>query len=715
MSGVQHESPSHIGNRSIIADAPKIPTQAKSNAINNNGSNSNNNNNENQNTNTNTNRDNINSNNNHNIDAANANKNINESPFDEPQPQPPNHEHQYAAQSQSHARGHSHTLSQTQQSHTHLPSDSIQDKPQNQQIEEQKLIDNPCWGGPQSHEHDLSYLLHLISSGKFNYDSTKRDETIILHNDNDFLVIDKPPDLRMDGPYPATVHKLVTYWFPPPTLTQSLLAEQEINGTDTTDLAQAKHRIALLQSIQKLSTHNDLKDNIIRTTHQLDYATSGVLLMAKSKKAAGTACSAFQNRLAKKEYLAIVHQNIGIDFPILTPDQEKLFDKWMDGSLELKHRKQRRDLVNRKGKTFVGYLPSHSIFAKWKGMRQKRKKRKWEDGGGVGAGNGNGNGNGMNNGTGASQDEMSRSDSHTSHSMSQQEKDRVCRILESSRAANAMQQPHQQQSSQQLQQTLQQQQQHKFRCDHADALLLKGLPGLEKDEEDGLVNSGWKDIKLNSKYKAIFYDLAKTYNEIVGESLVSHGQGQGKDEYGKDRNGTDYYSESGSPSVSTGGSAAEKLPTFFRRKGESEDAFYCQAPLAEDPDSFRVVVYPEALQECSSDIRSKYGRSQTEDGKELDFKPSLTRCVVLKRGFWNGLPVTKMLLQPRTGRRHQLRLHTAILGHAILGDCTYELGDSTMERKTCNRMCLHAHKLSIPLGYKKIKVFTAPDPFVGVI
>jgi 23S rRNA-/tRNA-specific pseudouridylate synthase len=713
MSGVQHEPPSQIGNRSIIADAPKIPTQAKSNAINNNnGSNSNNNNNENENTNIN--RDNVNSNNNDNIDAATANKNINESPFDEPQPQPPNHEHQYAVQPQSQARGNLHTLSQTyashiqqqsqQQSHAHLPSASIQDKPQNQQIEEQKLIDNPCWGGPQSHEHDLSYLLHLISSGKFNYDSIKRDETIILHNDNDFLVIDKPPDLRMDGPYPATVHKLVTYWFPPPTLTQSLLAEQDTNGTDTTDLAQAKHRSALLQSIQKLSTHNDLKDNIIRTTHQLDYATSGVLLMAKSKKAAGTACSAFQDRLAKKEYLAIVHQNIGIDFPILTPYQEKIFDKWMDGSLELKHRKHRRDMVNRKGKTFVGYLPSHSIFAKWKGMRQKRKKRKWEDGGGGGAGNG------VNNGTGASQDEMSRSDSHTSYSMSQQEKDRVCRILESSRAANAMQQPHQQQSSQQQQQTQQQQQQHKFRCDHADALLLKGLPGLEKDEEDGLVNSGWKDIKLNSKYKAIFHDLAKAYNEIVGESLVSQGQGQGKDEYGKY-----HYSESGSLSGSTGGSAAEKLPTFFRRKGESEDAFYCQAPLAEDPDSFRVVVYPEALQECSSDIRSKYGRSQTEDGKELDFKPSLTRCVVLKRGFWNGLPVTKMLLQPRTGRRHQLRLHTAILGHAILGDCTYELGDNTMERKTCNRMCLHAHKLSIPLGYKKIKVFTAPDPFVGVI
>ena len=587
--------------------------------------------------------------------------------------------------------------------------------PSKQDIEDQQLIDNPCWGGPQSHEHNLAYLLHLISSGKFNYDSTKRDETIILHNDNDFLVIDKPPDLRMDGPYPATVHKLVTYWFPPPSLTQSLVAEQ--NSKDT-DLTQTKHRIALLNFIEKTSTHADLKDNIIRPTHQLDYATSGVLLMAKSKKAAGTACSAFENRLAKKEYLAIVHQNIGIDFPILTPGQEKMFDKWMDGSLESKHRKHRRDATNRKGNTFVGYLPSHSIFAKWKGMRQKRNKRKRED-----SGNGGNGPAGQN----VSQDEMSK---FASHPLSQQEKDRVSRILESTvgnihrpiplTLAQQQQLHHQQKAQQQLMLL------HRIKSEHADDILMKALPGVEKEEEDGLTNYCWKEIKQNAKYKAIFQDLTKTYNAAYGEILAL----QGKDEHGKDRNGNttmgivtgatgtgiDNCSESGgSASVSTGGSAAEKLPTFFRRQGESEDAFYCQAPLAEDPDSFRVVVNPEALQECSSDIRSKYGRSQTEDGKELDFKPSLTRCVVLKRGFWNGLPVTKMLLQPRTGRRHQLRLHTAILGHAILGDCTYELGDDSMERKTCNRMCLHAHKLSIPLGYKKTKVFIAPDPFVGVI
>lgn len=44
---------------------------------------------------------------------------------------------------------------------------------------------------------------------------------------------------------------------------------------------------------------------------------------------------------------------------------------------------------------------------------------------------------------------------------------------------------------------------------------------------------------------------------------------------------------------------------------------------------------------------------------------------VLALGSYQGLPVTKLLLTPITGRRHQLRLHTAALGHPIVGDATY--------------------------------------------
>jgi 23S rRNA-/tRNA-specific pseudouridylate synthase len=499
------------------------------------------------------------------------------------------------------------------------------------------LVDNPCWGGPEEETHNLSYLLDLIASGKFNADPTKRDETIILHNDKDFLVIDKPPDLRMDGPYPATVHKLVTYWFPPPSLTKSILEH-----SSDTDLTQSKHRHLLLEKISKISKTSDVTDNIIRSTHQLDYATSGVLLMAKSREAAAIACQAFADRATRKEYLAIVHHNIERSFPVLTKEQEIIFSKWMDGSFEDRHRKEKKvaSIQQRKGSvTFVGYLPPHSIFSKWKGLKQKGRKRKREE---------------VSNGSLMAEEIAVQTSTRRSSST----------------------------SSSNLQ----------------NMTLMKPLVGIDHEEEEKLVEYGWKEIKQNPKYKKIFMDLAQSYNATIESNQK---ETRDKDTIDQDNN------------------KDQALPTFFRRRAESEDAFYCCAPLADDPDNFRVVVTSQALRECNMTIQSRYGIDpllKDDNDKSWDFKPSLTRFVVLKRGFWNDLPVTKLLLQPRTGRRHQLRVHTAILGHSILGDCTYCMeDDEVMERNSCSRMCLHASKLSIPLRDSKLKVFIAPDPFVGVI
>ncbi len=90
----------------------------------------------------------------------------------------------------------------------------------------------------------------------------------------------------------------------------------------------------------------------------------------------------------------------------------------------------------------------------------------------------------------------------------------------------------------------------------------------------------------------------------------------------------------------------------------------------------------------------------------------------------------------------------AIIGHAIIGDVAYEAANaitsntlkegtsndhynsngnsksnknnssnnknkstSSLERITNDRMCLHAHRLSLPLHGGKIETFIAPDPF----
>ncbi|MFK7912712.1 MAG: RluA family pseudouridine synthase [Pseudomonadales bacterium] len=54
---------------------------------------------------------------------------------------------------------------------------------------------------------------------------------------------------------------------------------------------------------------------------------------------------------------------------------------------------------------------------------------------------------------------------------------------------------------------------------------------------------------------------------------------------------------------------------------------------------------------------------------------------------------TRLLLQPRTGRTHQLRVHLAWIGHAIVGDPLYGKGQDTAPEP---RMLLHAARLVIP-------------------
>ena len=87
---------------------------------------------------------------------------------------------------------------------------------------------------------------------------------------------------------------------------------------------------------------------------------------------------------------------------------------------------------------------------------------------------------------------------------------------------------------------------------------------------------------------------------------------------------------------------------------------------------------------------------------------------VLKHGYFKGQPVSKVLLCPQSGRRHQLRLHTKHLGHPIgnryfytffacidtsrlflrtlvetVGDATYGIEDNAP------RMMLHAWQLEL--------------------
>jgi tRNA pseudouridine32 synthase/23S rRNA pseudouridine746 synthase len=72
-------------------------------------------------------------------------------------------------------------------------------------------------------------------------------------------------------------------------------------------------------------------------------------------------------------------------------------------------------------------------------------------------------------------------------------------------------------------------------------------------------------------------------------------------------------------------------------------------------------------------------------------KPSLTRWQVLARNEAAG--TTRLALTPVTGRTHQLRVHLAAIGHAIVGDALYA---SPAWAQAAPRLLLHACALGLP-------------------
>lgn len=552
-------------------------------------------------------------------------------------------------------------------------------------MDDTTVKDNPCWGGPEPHLHDLEYLLRVLGNDDPSDDlSTTSDvnsitditasassyssfiqrihHKLVVYQDDNYLVINKPPDLRMDGPYLASVHKLLLYLFPPPSLRGP---SQEGGGGDvegdSTDINTTsnlpldhRHHTQLLQAIAPLSKHSSLRDDPFRIVHQLDYATSGVLLYAKNRKAAGKACISFQERKTDKQYVAIVTNQdpaatetpLSQDFLKKLPElPSSALEHWSDGSLEQRYRKKRRrDTENRvaKQETFNGFMPVHAVFAKWRGslVREKKEREQGQDG------------NGMTKG-----------------------------LLTTQKKENLFKQT-------------------------KPTEKLPVLPGhdLSHEEVDYLLSLGasWKSVKNDYKSESrclvtIVEAMAKQYNRSLARF------------YGKKKKSEGLKEEKGE-----GGNA---LPPLFRIKDDDEGTFYMCASIGEPKDGkFRVIVDPSRIQ-TSPDGISPSDAAKTE---LPEMRPSLTKCSVAWRGNMNtssskkNIPVTKVFLKPWTGRRHQLRVHLALVaGFPILGDVAYSKEETKQRVMTCERMCLHAQMLSIPLLGEETKMFVAADPFLG--
>jgi tRNA pseudouridine32 synthase/23S rRNA pseudouridine746 synthase len=92
---------------------------------------------------------------------------------------------------------------------------------------------------------------------------------------------------------------------------------------------------------------------------------------------------------------------------------------------------------------------------------------------------------------------------------------------------------------------------------------------------------------------------------------------------------------------------------------------------------------------------------------DLAGKPSLTRWRTL--GMRADAGASHLLLEPQTGRSHQLRLHLAHIGHPILGDALY--GDAQVQA-AAPRLLLHATVLQLrhPVTGEAVR-FESAAPF----
>lgn len=102
-----------------------------------------------------------------------------------------------------------------------------------------------------------------------------------------------------------------------------------------------------------------------------------------------------------------------------------------------------------------------------------------------------------------------------------------------------------------------------------------------------------------------------------------------------------------------------------------------------------------------------------------------TLVVPICEGTFRGGPISLVSLRPRTGRQHQLRVHLAHIGHAIVGDKLYGLDeqwfiDVVEDRRPMaeldaflglSRQALHAESLTLPHPVTSQPVsFRAPWP-----
>ncbi|MBX9765323.1 RluA family pseudouridine synthase [Patescibacteria group bacterium] len=97
-------------------------------------------------------------------------------------------------------------------------------------------------------------------------------------------------------------------------------------------------------------------------------------------------------------------------------------------------------------------------------------------------------------------------------------------------------------------------------------------------------------------------------------------------------------------------------------------------------------------------------------GEDKKNRAAITEWKVLQRGKdpATGELISVLLVSPKTGRTHQIRVHLKAINHPIITDHLYASGKAPL--LGFSRPALHAERLTITLPNGEKKTFEAPQP-----
>lgn len=136
---------------------------------------------------------------------------------------------------------------------------------------------------------------------------------------------------------------------------------------------------------------------------------------------------------------------------------------------------------------------------------------------------------------------------------------------------------------------------------------------------------------------------------------------------------------------------------------------------------YEAIVYGK-MKERYGTITKPIGRSpadfrkrSAQPGAKGQLRDAVTEWECVKTGEYQGEQFSYLILKPKTGRTHQLRVHLRAIDRPIVGDQLYSTHLlSPSSNLGLERMALHARALSCTLPEGEAMTFTTTAPFASL-